>query len=151
MRLESLRSHFDVLSQSRLSKKGPFQSHGDNYSTFQFKKMAVEAGPKWGRQAEATEKWGQHAEASDKWGQDVRAIENWGQKQNEALHYHSPLASLPTPLDSFKHVSIPTRGLILGAGAGRIRTRLGWVRWFKIVLPCPDELTDLRSWVQIWS
>ena len=34
---------------------------------------------------------------------------------------------------------------------GRIRTRVGRGSLFKIMLPCPDALTDLQIWVQIWS
>ena len=46
----------------------------------------------------------------------------------------------------FLHLySVAARGLIWGGGAGRIRTRVGRVRCFKIVLPCPDELTDPQN------
>ena len=44
-----------------------------------------------------------------------------------------------------------TKGLIWGGGDGRIRTRVARSTVFKSTLPCPNALTDLQNWVQIWS
>ena len=40
-----------------------------------------------------------------------------------------------------------TRYRLWGSGD---RTRVGRVSLFKIRLPCPDELTELQNWVQMW-